>query len=100
MGAALTFDEAVAILAASGIVADDQGFKMLDLVHAAECRGWRVTTEHTATAHRRRRWRVALSCSLPPRGYLVGAQGYGTTEEEALVIALASMIRWMEPRGV
>src|SRR4051812_22093221 len=93
MPRALTSAEAVLVLATQRLVPGQEGFTSSQLATYAERQGWSVSTEQTSTQSPRRRWRATVTARLLPRGYITGTQGSGATEEEALAVAVAGMVR-------
>jgi hypothetical protein len=93
MARPLTSAEAVLILAEQGLHPIDDGFTSSHLAAYAAHQGWTVSIEQTSSPLPRRRWRASVTARLLPHGYLMGTLGSGATEEEALVIAVAGMVR-------
>jgi hypothetical protein len=89
---------ALPVLAAHGLVPGPDGFAVVDLVAFAAARGWGVSTDRVAKARGLRRWRAVILVHNPvPVGragiQVGGTTAAGTTEAEALAVALASMLR-------
>jgi hypothetical protein len=89
---------ALPILANQGLVLDADRVEVGALAAYARCQGWQHSTEPTGQPFPTRRWRATVLMRQASHGYLSGTHGHGATEEEALAIALASMIRRTEPR--
>src|SRR5215207_1056898 len=88
---------ALPVLATHGLVPGPDGFDVTDLAAFAQKRGWQSSTEQTGHQGRGQRWRATVSIRYAAAtGFGVGLGGnfgHGTTEDEALAIALAGMIR-------
>jgi len=93
MGHVRTYAEAVEELAKHDLIPDHNGFTLSHLMSYAAEQGWSVTTEQTSAKAVGRRWRASVTTHLPPNGYIIGAQGSGATEEEALAVAMAGILR-------
>jgi hypothetical protein len=88
---------AIAVLEAEGLVRQAAGFDTAELYAFAEQRGWTVTTERLPSSSLTVRWRAALFApTTDPRATWVttgGTFAQARTEEEALAVAIASMLQ-------
>ena len=96
---ALTYAEAVAVLVTQRLFPGQEGFTISQLATYAARQGWSVTTEQTTNPLVHRRWRATVTARHISDGYISGTQGYGSTEEDALAIAVAGMVRQQARRG-
>ena len=87
---------ALPVLAAHGLVPGADGFNVQDLAAFAQHRGWQTSTVRTGHLGRGLRWRATITgrpVATTPEVTFSGTYGHGSTEDEALAIAVAGMIR-------
>jgi hypothetical protein len=88
---------ALPVLALRGLAPGAGGFDPAALVAFAAGRGWTATAERFPRTRGTLAWRATVFASVPPAGgaaaIVSGVFGSGTTEAEALAVALASMLR-------
>jgi hypothetical protein len=85
--------KALMILTAQGLVRGPDGLELHDLCAYALRQGWQVSTERTRKQLPKRRWHATVSNRQVADEVLSGTHGYGITEDEALAIAVAGMVR-------
>jgi len=90
----LTSAEAAKVLAAYRLYPGPDGFSFSQIVAFATQHRWNLSTVQAANGACCQ-WQASVSNAGVLNGPITGARGYGASEEDALVIALATMVQYV-----